>query len=329
MEDMAARYFTIGAMILVLCPDVSEPAGGVRKLYRLVDVLNGGGYHASIVHREPGFRCTWFRNATPVMYRTEFEAASRAPDAVLVIPEGCGPRAALMIRGVRKVIFNQNAYYTFVHYSLDPSVMDTPYRDPDTVGVITVSEDSRRYLEYVFPGLRVERIRYGVDAALFHDGTPKKPQIAFMPRKNASHAGQVINLLKFRGTCRGYSLVSVDGRSESEVAAILRESLVFLSFGYPEGFGLPPAEAMACGCVVIGYHGMGGSEYFLPEFSYPVAYGDIVAYAKTVERVLELHRADPARLAAQAARAGAFVRQTYSCATEEADLLRAWRALVP
>ena len=38
--------------------------------------------------------------------------------------------------------------------------------------------------------------------------------------------------------------------------------LIFLSFGHPEGFGLPITEAMASGYWVIGYHGGGGRELF-------------------------------------------------------------------
>ena len=65
------------------------------------------------------------------------------------------------------------------------------------------------------------------------------------------------------------STASRTARSEAAVADILRESQVFLSFGHPEGFGLPPAEALACGCLVIGYHGGGGREYFGPAGAYP------------------------------------------------------------
>jgi hypothetical protein len=32
--------------------------------------------------------------------------------------------------------------------------------------------------------------------------------------------------------------------------------------GIVRGFRFPPAEAMLCGCVVVGYHGKGGQEYF-------------------------------------------------------------------
>ena len=42
-----------------------------------------------------------------------------------------------------------------------------------------------------------------------------------------------------------------------------------------EGFSLPSIEAMASGCLVIGYPGKGGKEYFKSEFSMPVPEKDI------------------------------------------------------
>ena len=53
-----------------------------------------------------------------------------------------------------------------------------------------------------------------------------------------------------------------------------------------EPFGNVVMEAMASGCVVIGYHGRGGKEYFQRSFSYPIEAGDIVGFAKAVESVL-------------------------------------------
>jgi glycosyltransferase involved in cell wall biosynthesis len=36
---------------------------------------------------------------------------------------------------------------------------------------------------------------------------------------------------------------------------------IFLGTGFPEGFALPPLEAMAAGCVPVGFGGLGGFEY--------------------------------------------------------------------
>jgi glycosyltransferase involved in cell wall biosynthesis len=48
------------------------------------------------------------------------------------------------------------------------------------------------------------------------------------------------------------------------VAAALAASHLFLAAGFPEGCPLPPLEAMACGCVVVGYAGCGGYDYLRP-----------------------------------------------------------------
>ena len=59
-----------------------------------------------------------------------------------------------------------------------------------------------------------------------------------------------------------WNIVSVKNLPLSRVAEIRNKSLVFLSFGNPEGFGLPVAVAMASACYVIGYSGLGGRELF-------------------------------------------------------------------
>jgi len=115
-------------------------------------------------------------------------------------------------------------------------------------------------------------------------------------------------------------VVPIEGKSLAEVGAILRETLIFLSFGYPEGLGLPPAEAMSCGCVAIGYHGMGGREYFNNAFSYPVEQGDIVAYVQVVEKVLEDYRRDPELLVERGRMAAAFVSERFSREAWERDV---------
>ena len=48
----------------------------------------------------------------------------------------------------------------------------------------------------------------------------------------------------------------------------MRLATIFLTFSNQEGFGLPPVEAMACGCLVVGYHGHGGKEFLKPEWSF-------------------------------------------------------------
>lgn len=311
-----------------LCEEYNKPSGGIRKCYRHVDVLNANGFTASVLHHKPGFRCTWFPNQTAVSYTQQLRSL-RGGD-VLVVPEVYGPELDRIGGGARTVVFNQNAYFTFWHYSYDPKDQVTAYRAPNVIGTVVVSEDSRRYLEYAFPDLRVLRVHNSVDPALFGfvPLADKRPQVCFMPRKHADEALQVINLLKFRGALDGFEVVPIDGRTECETAAILRDSLLFLSFGYPEGCPLSPMEAMACGCLTAGYDGMGGREYFTEEFGHPVPVADVVYFARTVEGVLNRWRDEPQSLATKAAKAAAFVREAYSPGREEQDIVSVWTELL-
>ena len=311
-------------MIYVLCPDEPSPSGGCKKLYRHVDVLDRGGRPAVAVHQKPGFRYTWFDNETPV---SDVGSVSPAGDDFIVIPEIHGPDLADIWPGVRKVILNQNAYYTFLGYSLDPRELSTPYRHREVVATIGVSDDNLSYLRYAFPSHPVYRICYSIDPNVFWYSAAKKRQLCLMVRRNLQDALQVINILKFRDALAGYDVVAIHDLTEAQTAEVMRESRIFLSFSSVEGFGLPPAEAMACGCVTVGYHGRCGREFFLPEFSYQVDIGDIEGYARTVERVIGEIDADVAAFERMTRAAASYIAEHYSPHAETETILRCWDAI--
>ncbi len=96
--------------IYVLCPDHNTPSGGIKKLYRHVDVLNRHGFSAAILHRKQGFRCTWFANNTGIeSYGRAIKAMMHDPHSYLVFPEIYGSEIAEYAPGVKKVIFNRVA----------------------------------------------------------------------------------------------------------------------------------------------------------------------------------------------------------------------------
>jgi len=311
--------------ILALCPEYNIPSGGIRKIYHHVDVLNSNSFSACVLHQTTGFRTKFFDNKTVIRYTPQ---TPLLPSDVLILPEVVGPPLAATAPGVPKVIFNQNSYYTFKGYGLEADALQTPYGTREVLATLVVSEDSRQYLAYAFPGHRVFRIHNAIDPALFHDRDQKRPCVAFMPRKNREDAVQVINLLKCRGALRGFDLRAIENQTEAVAAQQMRQSMVFLSFGTPEGFCLPAAEAMSCGCVTIGYHGRGGREFFTPDHGFPIEAGDILGFATTVERVLADLRHNPEPLLQITKRAAAFIRETYSPERERQDILDAWRQIL-
>lgn len=311
--------------ILFLCPDYDQPSGGIRALYRHVDFLHESGFAAAIVHQQPGFRCTWFVNLTPVEYLTHLVGTARD---LIVIPEIYGPQLARLFPGVPKVVFNQNCYLTFQGYDLTIENLETPYTHPDIKAVLTVSQDNLAYLRYAFPNLIVARIHYGIDASLFAGGEPKERLLGYMPRKNVGDVVQVLNILKQRRVLGDFRFAPIEGCNEQQTAAILRRSAIFLSFGYPEGCPLPPLEAMASGCAVIGYHGNGGREYFRPEFCWPIEVGDIVGFALAAESVIQLYTQDRATILTRTQRAAAFVRSEYSLQREKSEVVQFWQSVL-
>jgi len=305
--------------ILVPCMDWTRPAGGVRKIYRQVDVLNAAGIEAIVMHQQQGFRCTWFENQTRVASYEQVEP--RAGD-LFMVPEILAWQFVPLWPGMPKIIFSQNAYQTFSWRTPEHNV--NPYTHPDFKAVIVVSEDSRAYLNYTFPNLTVFRIRYSIDPTTFYFSSEKKRQIVYMPRKRERDAVQVVGLLKCRGLLNGWEIIKVDGKSEVETAHILRESAIFLSLSAQEGWGLPPMEAIACGCVTIGYDGGGGAEFMKEPYATPVESQDILAYTAAVERAIREIESKPQAVWERTRASSRFIHENYSPQIEAADILAMW-----
>lgn len=337
--------------IYFLSPDVRKATGGVKIIYKHVDILNKYGFNASVVHSKNGFRARWFENKTRVQY---IDSVKFKPNDIVVIPEYMAfyftkikrmPKWKLKIKQlfsnsrvkyfigeiaelpVHKVMYNQNTYMTFLNYPYEKNNWEMPYLRSDVIRTITVSIDNTNNLKYIFPDHKIERVHLSFDLETFSYTEKKKPQICFMPRKNREDARQVINILQAKGLLDEFELKSIHGKSEQEVAQILKESLIFMSFGSPEGSPLPPCEAMLCGCIVVGYHGWGGREYFKPEFCYPVEVGDILMFAKQMEQVIQLYRQYPEQLQQKGKVGSDFVKEYFSKERETQDVLRIWNSI--
>ena len=94
---------------------------------------------------------------------------------VLVPPEYLYLRAPGLAPGVRKVVFQQNAYRTFRYLRTAPALARRGLDDAsDLVAMLVVSEDNERYLERALPGVRVARVHHWIDPAVFHLDLPAR-----------------------------------------------------------------------------------------------------------------------------------------------------------
>ena len=108
--------------------------------------------------------------------------------------------------------------------------------------------------------------------------------------------------------------------SEAEVARTLQASPLFVSLNKAEGFGLPPAEAIACGCRVVGFHGMAAREFFDEPFASAVEDGDVIGLARAVEEFITAYSAREAELERLGAEGSAWILGRYSHDNQAADL---------
>lgn len=339
--------------IYFICPNNKFASGGVKQIYRQVELLNKNGFNAVVLHKK-AIKENWFSNKIPIetspyifkklkylftnkkidflkSATLEFlkkRSTKIEKDSILVFPEIYGPKIYEIEKGTRKVIFNQNCYYSFEHYSPFQKREETPYLHHDTIATICCSEDAKNYLEFTFPDAKIIRMFLGVDSRIFSYSQAKKKQIAFMPRKLSEDVTQVINILRQRNLLKDWEFASIDNKSEKEVAEIMKQSAIFLSFNHREGFGLPPVEAMATGCYVIGYCGQAGKEYLKEEFSSPVEDGNIKQFVEKIEEAIDRYEDNSNEINLKGKLASDFVLKNYNINREEQDIIRIWTQIL-
>lgn len=307
-----------------MTPDDNRACGGIRHIYRMVDVLNEKGVEACVFHSRPGFSCTWFS------HRTRIQASSRLhleQGDVLITPEVNHLRAYARTAAASVVVLNQNHFNTFGGAGIHPAAPHLYPGWPNAVAVLTTSNRCRAFVEgVVHRMLPVHSVRYVVDTDLFIPSRKRKT-MAFMPRKRRNDVEAVIQLLRRSRSLEGWEFLPIEGMNETEVARVLGSAAVFLSFSEREGFGLPPAEAMAAGCYVIGFTGDGGREFMVPNVCSPVEDPDLLGFVKEVERVAGEWRGQDTFMSEARNRGRAHILSRYNRTKMREDVERAFTAL--
>jgi len=135
------------------------------------------------------------------------------------------------------------------------------WREHGVEGVIGVSQAVVAAVERRF-GIRATVISPCVDTALFKPRR-KDPSIAYMPRRNEIGIDEILALAK----PSEFRRVPIRGVPHNEVVTPLSQASIFVAASYSEGFGLPSLEAMASGCLVVGFAGGGGLDFMKDGFN--------------------------------------------------------------
>lgn len=270
-------------IIYLAAKNYEQPSGGVKQIFRCVERLAALGYNAMVGVSDAAKRPAWIEQSAPLLDLSQPVTVTPRDHVVLGELEGGHMRR---LTNSRRHIYVQNHYYVYnaLENAFDWSALGI--RD-----VIASSSEIARYLERTFKLTDVPIIPYVIDAKLFAPASERRMQIAIMPRKRPLDATFLIGT--FRRRHQHYAdvpWVVLQNMSETRVAEELSRSAVFLSLSFREGFGIPPLEAMAAGCLVAGFTGGGGDSYATPENGLWAEDGDLEGCVDQVARALDICR---------------------------------------
>ncbi|OOL17746.1 hypothetical protein AL01_07155 [Bombella intestini] len=254
-------YRLVGRIIFLNCFPRDLVSGGIKTMYRHALLLRQAGFHVQVLQAE-GVPSWLGKEMHPLMCET---VTNLTRQDIFVFPEVLREWYADMISTPmigQKVIFCQNPYYFFTY---GPSAQKLA--EWGVTQVLAPGIGAAHMLQRVLGLENVQVTPPVVDGNLFRPRQKKLqvvcaewkwPQQGGLPR----HAVLIQDMLKLKyPQFSSVPWVPLQERKEEEVAALMGESAVCLSLGRLEALGITALEAMAAGCLVVGCHGGGGSDY--------------------------------------------------------------------
>lgn len=267
--------------IIFFCPPVSVINGGIKHTFRMAECLIELGYDACVFEQNEQ-RPPWFFSSAPIVGQGIFHSNA---NHIYVLPED-QPKILADFKNFpqRKIIYSQNHFYGALGIGSASS-----FADYGISHILCSSQTIYNHSRLRHSSLNAYVIPCAVDDVLFRPGPVKKNAIAYMPRKRAIEAAYVKDMFHFTyPMLRDWQWTEVSNKSEAEVAHVLGTSKVFLSLSRLEGFGLTPLEAMASGCIVAGFTGIGGQEYATPKNGFWASEDDFPTCIAQLQKAVQL-----------------------------------------
>ncbi|MBI9081226.1 MAG: glycosyltransferase family 1 protein [Pseudodesulfovibrio sp.] len=248
----------------IFLPPVNKPTGGITVLRQMADILHQSGREAFLVARDKGsWRPEGLADSAPVV---EWDQMHLTPKDLWLVPEGwINALTPGLEAGAQCVSYVQNWAYLFSSLPEGVNWNQLP------VKFLAVSDPVAYFIKKA-TGKDAPILRPGIDREIFFPPDTRKSgpiTVAYMPRKNKAVAAQIKSIFGHRNGTDAVRWRAIEGLDAYGVAAALHSSHIFLMTGFPEGCPLPPLEAMACGCLPVGFSGFGGWDYMRQTQSAP------------------------------------------------------------
>ena len=260
---------------VLFIPPLPRMSGGIAVLYQLANRLRELGHDCRFATTNPdapGLAEQREKGFAVLPLPTSGNGAGTpfpgmGPEDAYVVPEGWPNALAPGLKAsMRCLVYVQNWAY------LLPALPENVRWASLPVSFLAVSQPVAWFLKDVLhlPVAGIVRPALDRERYIPGDKSGKTIRIAWMPRKNKALGEQIRGiaeaaLFSAQGagneTLPPLEWLPLHRMSATEVAEGLGRSHIFLATGFPEGFGLPALEAMACGCLPVGFSGFGGWDY--------------------------------------------------------------------
>lgn len=303
------------------------PLGGVRIAHHHVALLRKNGFDARILLMEEPKQNFFDGSGVLVEHWSQMKNLSK--NDVLVVPEPWYPNIKNAAQlASRTFVFCQNHYNIFFGLRGAPD-----YRSMGVDELFSCSGVISKFLEDLMGIDHVPVIRNAIDHDLFKPGhqpngarQAKRRQIAFMPRKMRLEASFIQGVFRRKYPRHAdVEWVAIEDVQESDVARMMRDAAIFLSLGRNEGFGLPPIEAMASGCLIVGFVADGGREFATERNG---LWCEPENYVAVADRLADALDGLDTPVYQNMVEAGLETAASYSLAGMEEDLIAFWSSRV-
>ncbi|MDA9975781.1 glycosyltransferase [Alphaproteobacteria bacterium] len=232
----------------------SGPSGGIKVMLEHVRVLRAAGFDAFAYTKNLEQRPVAFDIDVPFLTGS---ISIRAND-IIIRPETFS--AHDLVRAARgglwQVVFVQNHFYC--KHSLGEA---RNYAELGVADIFCASSRIRRFLMENNVAEGVPVIPCSI-VKVPTNPSEKIERIIALPRKRPFEFDVIKHLFALRHPHLAViPWVRIENLPHAEVLEALSKSTIFLSLQRFEGLGLPALEAMAAGCLVVGFTGDGGDDY--------------------------------------------------------------------
>ena len=270
--------------VLYFCPDFPSPSGGTRTLYQHVRHLNDSGIDACIVHHRSGFKLSWHELSVPVRWLGNRFTCHH--EDILVFPEGL----VELMKTFRATSHTKIVIALSWSYIYPALAEGEHWRQFGIQDVLTPCRRIQSFVRWTM-NLPATLFYHAIDRHRYQPAEAKENLVVYSARK--SDAGTNLEKIsRYHPILQQLSWQAVDELPESDYARILSKARFFLACGIQEGLNVSVLEAMASGCIVMGFNG-GGSDYMTDANALLVENGDYFGLGLRLEEACRRLSQDP------------------------------------